>query len=385
LGEAVMRLLWVSHSARVGGAELGLLEGIQALHARGHELHVVVPVAGPLQDRLAPYATVHVRKHKPWLTFEPRRSKRAAWLGYNVLISGPRIAGIARKIQADAIVSNSLTTMAGAVAARQARLPHLWFVHEFGHEDHGLPFALGPRLTFRLMRRWMRVCIVNSCAVQEHFRARLGIEVQIARYAIDVPDAPAEHVPGETLRLVLVGTKKPSKGQGDAIRAVAALAEQGLNVNLTLVGGSEDGYEAKLRALAATLGVSERVAFIPHAPDPFKLVCESDVVLMCSRFEALGRVTVEGMKAGKPIVGAAAGATIELVRHGWNGYLYTPGDHVDLARWLEVCYRGRHALAGMGEHGRMWAREMFNPSRYGAELEAAVQAALDREASALPR
>lgn len=379
-----MRLVWVSHSARVGGAELGLLEGIQALHARGHELHVVVPVRGPLEERLAPYATVHVCKHKPWLTFEPRRAKRAAWLGYNALIAGPRIARIARQARAEAIVSNSLTTMAGAVAARRARTPHLWFVHEFGREDHGLPFALGPRLTFRLMRRWMRVCIVNSAAVQDHFRARLGPAVQIARYAVNVPDWPTERAPGEALRLLLLGTKKPSKGQADAIRAVATLARRGVNLDLRLVGGSENSYEEELQALATALGVRDRVSFIPHAEDPFRLVCDADVVLMCSRCEALGRVTVEGMKAGKPIVGAAAGATTELVQHGWNGYLYAPGDSSDLAAWLEICHRDRSALARMGENGRDWAREMFNSRRYGAELEAAVEAAVRVEARKSP-
>jgi glycosyltransferase involved in cell wall biosynthesis len=376
-----MRLLWVSHSARMGGAELGLLEGIQALHARGHELHVVLPVPGPLEDRLAPYATVHVCRHKPWLTFEPRRSKRAAWLSYNALVAAPRIARIARQVRANAIVSNSLTTMAGAVAARRAQLPHLWFVHEFGHEDHGLPFVLGPRLTFRLMRRWMRVCIVNSVAVQEHFHARLGIDVRVARYAVEVPDTrlghtPPEHTSGDPLRLILVGTKKPSKGQADAIRAIAALADQNLNLNLTLVGGSENGYEDELKALATELDVRDRIDFVPHTGDPFALILHADVVLMCSRFEALGRVTVEGMKAGKPIVGAAAGGTTELVRHGWNGYLYTEGDHADLARWLEACYHDRVALARMGEHGREWARETFNASRYGADLESAVETAL---------
>lgn len=339
-------------------------------------MQVVLPVPGPLQERLAPYATVHICKHKPWLTFESRRAKRAAFLGYNALIAAPRIARIAKQVRADAIVSNSLTTMAGAIAARRAHLPHLWFVHEFGREDHGLPFVLGPRLTFRLMRRWMHVCIVNSEAVQEHFRTRLGVDLRIARYAVEVPEVSRPYVPDTTLRLILVGTKKPSKGQADAIRAISVLASKSLNVDLTLVGGSENGYEDELVALAARLGVSDRVQFIPHARDPFALVCAADVVLMCSPFEALGRVTVEGMKAGKAIVGAAGGATTELVRHGWNGYLYKPGDSSDLARWLEACYGDRAGLVAMGERGRVWARETFNAGRYGADLEAAVATAL---------
>ncbi|MHB1836470.1 MAG: glycosyltransferase, partial [Solirubrobacteraceae bacterium] len=125
-----------------------------------------------------------------------------------------------------------------------------------------------------------------------------------------------------------------------------------------------------------SLRVADRVRLLPHRADPARTVADADVVLMCSQSEALGRVTVEAMKLGRPVTGAAGGATPELVRHGFNGFLYRPGDPDDLARWLSVCAQDRGSLGAMGERGRSWARETFNRERYGAELEAALASAL---------
>jgi glycosyltransferase involved in cell wall biosynthesis len=49
------------------------------------------------------------------------------------------------------------------------------------------------------------------------------------------------------------------------------------------------------------------------------------------RGEGFGRVTVEAMKVGRPVVGANGGGTVELIRDGWNGLFYRLGDAVDLA------------------------------------------------------
>lgn len=361
----------------MGGAELALVEGVDALAARGHEVHVVLPGWGPLAGPLGVNATIHVCKHKPWLTFERSIVTRAEWMTYNALVSAPRIAAIARRIHADVVLSNTVTTMVGGIAARSARVPHVWFAHEYGREDHGLPFVLGRRLTFLVMRTSMRLCIVNSEAMRSVYREwLLGIDVRVARYAVNVPEPRPRSADDGRLRLILVGTKKPSKGQRDAIQAVASLVSAGLDVGLDLVGGGEPAYEQLLRDTARALGIADRVRFISFHPDPFSLVCDADIVLMCSRAEALGRVTVEGMKAGKPIVGAAGGATPELVQHGWNGYLYRPGDANDLAKWLKVCCRDRDGLREMGRRGQQWAGERFNEESYGAALEDAVCSAV---------
>lgn len=363
-----------------------MAEGVEALAARGHEQHVVLPSVGPLLYRLDDCATVNVCTHKAWLVGEKATRDKAEAMLYNALVAGPQLARLVRRAGAEVVVSNTLTAMAGAIAARRAGVPHVWFVHEFGPEDHGMVFILGRRLTFRFMRERSDVCIANSDAVASHLRTRLpGVNVRVARYAVTVPAVrPAPTPASSRLRLLLVGAKTATKRQRDAVEALGILTESGVNAELMLVGGGDPPYEAELRELVARLGLADRVRFRAFDPDPFALMCDADVVLMCSRHEALGRVTVEAMKAGRPVVGAASGATPELVRHGVTGYLYRPGDPADLARWLRACAEDPAAARDMGERGERWARATFNLASYGEQIETALERAVRPRAPAQP-
>jgi glycosyltransferase involved in cell wall biosynthesis len=81
------------------------------------------------------------------------------------------------------------------------------------------------------------------------------------------------------------------------------------------------------------------------------------------------------MKLGLPVVGAAAGATPELVRDGWNGLLYEPGDAEALSESVKRLYNDRTECVAMGRRGRDWAMQTFNRRVYGSELEDALETA----------
>jgi glycosyltransferase involved in cell wall biosynthesis len=176
---------------------------------------------------------------------------------------------------------------------------------------------------------------------------------------------------------VLVGFQRASKGQQDAIAAVEILTTTGVDVELELIGDSLGDFGDQLRELATRLGVADRVHFVDFHQGHLERVANADAALMCSRSEAFGRVTIEAMKLGKPVVGAAAGATPDLVRHGWNGFLYEAGDPADLAGWITRLAHDRDSAREMGRRGQQWACEAFNRGIYGAELEHALQTVAD--------
>ena len=154
--------------------------------------------------------------------------------------------------------------------------------------------------------------------------------------------------------------------------ALGLVVARGIDAELELVGRGEPGFDAALRGLARVAGVDGRVRFVDHHEGHFTRVAAADIGLMCSRSEALGRVTIEAMKLGKPVVGTAAGGTLELIRHGYNGFLYSPGDPTDLAHWIERLARDQRLAREMGRRARSWASETFNRAIYAAELEEAL-------------
>jgi glycosyltransferase involved in cell wall biosynthesis len=262
----------------------------------------------------------------------------------------------------------------GAFAARRAGLPHVWFLHEFGIEDHELAFHFRRRPTLALMSRLTDVFLVNSAALRRHFSRWLPAErLRQVHYAVDIPDDVPPREDGGKFRLVLAGHLHAGKGQHDAIAAVQRLSRDGFDVELDLIGSGSPEYDRQLRDLACERGVAERVHFVAFRQGHLGLVARADVALMCSRSEALGRVTVEAMKLGLPVIGAAAGATPELIRDGWNGLLYEPGDVKTLSDRIKRLYNDRAERATMGGRGRAWAMETFNRRVYGSELEDAFE------------
>jgi glycosyltransferase involved in cell wall biosynthesis len=115
---------------------------------------------------------------------------------------------------------------------------------------------------------------------------------------------------------------------------------------------------------------------VPFTDDPYSYFASSDVALMCSGCEAFGRVTVEAMKFGKPVIGSRAGGTRELIRDGWNGLLYEPGNPEDLAAKISRLSDHRQLLAQMGVNAKAWSHSTFRPDQYGSQLEKAFQEVL---------
>ena len=377
-----MKVVWVSHSGGpIGGAELALIEATKALLAKGVDLRVVLPWHGDLVTRLDQLGvSTHVTHFSWWVTRgkETGLWARARNVIYNIS-AARKLARYLRSSGADVVVSNTLASPVGSWAAALARAPHVWYVHElFGRSGHDLYFDLGERLSLALMRRLSDTIIANSHTVLSEFKKHLPADkLRVIYFGIDVPEIEVDtYVPEAGLNLIHVGILSPGKRQEDVVRALAMLAGQGLDLRLTLLGDEHAEYGSRLRELSAELGVEERVRFVPFVVDPFSYIAAADCLVTCSRGEGFGRVTVEAMKLGKPVVGAESGGTAELVRDGETGLLFRVGDVDDLARKLESLYRDRTLLAKMGRNAREWACANFNLEKYSTELLDVLEAAV---------
>lgn len=375
-----MKIVWASHSGGLLGAERSIVEGITALAPLGVEIHVVVASDGLLVNKLRELGvSVDVVRCSWWVSPRDRRSLiHRGWHLYRNVIARVRTATLLRRIQPDLVVTNTLTIPFAAFAAKAAGIPHIWYIREFGYEDHGLLFDLGSRRSLNLMDKLSDLILVNSQAVRERFSASFAADkIRLINPAVDVPSRPAnQECSGNLLRLMLVGDLSPAKRQEDAIRALSSLARNGLAARLCLVGDSSSKYARSVRTLSEDLGVSHLVDFVRFTDEPYSYFASADVALMCSGCEAFGRVTVEAMKLGKPVIGTNAGGTRELIRDGWNGLLYEPGNPEDLAAKIARLSDHRQLLAQMGVNARAWAHSKFRLDDYGYQLHRAFQEVL---------
>lgn len=374
-------MLWFSHSAMMLGAERAFLEGVKCLRMHTDvEIHAVLPSDGRLKQEVEKLAaSVHIAPYSWWLSlseFPLRRRIRSAWKFWS---EARALLPLLKAVNSDLVVTNTIAVPSPAMAAKRSKIPHLWYIHEFGEEDHGLKYSMGRRVSLRLMKHLSSRFIVNSQAVFQKYRDFFPEDrIDQLYYAVDFPH-PTERPPkpdGSGLKILLAGSKTEGKGQEDAIRASQILKSKGYRFELILLGAELETYGVYLKTLTKRLELNDCVKFVNYAPNPFDHFAEADVVLMCSRSEAFGRVTVEAMKLGRPVIGANRAGTLELIQDGYNGFLYECGDPVDLAAKIEALYNQRKLIFKLGENARDWSRRSFSMEAYANGLRASFEKAL---------
>jgi glycosyltransferase involved in cell wall biosynthesis len=185
----------------------------------------------------------------------------------------------------------------------------------------------------------------------------LSIDPDVYRPAPDAHVARGEllgDAPSDTPLLGYLGRLVPEKGLATLLRAVGLLGE--VPWRLALVGAGP--MEAELRALAAALGVAGRVTFVgsvPHVRAP-RLLSAFDALVLPSETqpnwkEQFGRVVLEAMACGTPVVGSDSGEIPVLIGDTGGGITFCERDPADLATALrrlvtDPDLRDRLATAG---------------------------------------
>ncbi|WP_159940131.1 MULTISPECIES: glycosyltransferase [unclassified Nocardiopsis] len=175
-----------------------------------------------------------------------------------------------------------------------------------------------------------------SCGIDlDRFHPRAG-ERAAARRRFGLPDRDT---------VVFVGRLDEEKRIQDTIRALARIVPEH-DAQLALAGTGQ--REAELRALAAELGVADRVFFLGFVPDEdLPLVyAAGNAFAIAGVAELQSIATLEAMSTGLPVVAADAMALPHLVEEGRNGFLFPPGDDSCLAGHLRTVLGPRNAAMG---------------------------------------
>jgi glycosyltransferase involved in cell wall biosynthesis len=374
-----LRISFLTHYTELYGANLSLLNLIEGLAEYGVRSHVICPDRGDLLAELDRRGTpAAVLPFAWWVAAQRTPTGVAKRLLENLRRLRPITNQIARW-GCDLVYSNSSVFAVGALAAAELELPHVWHIREFGRRDYDLRPDLGLLLS-RLALRTADAVIFVSEALRRTIlgRAARGNARVIYNGVAHEAEFDARRRAAESLRgrrqpftFVLVGRFRESKGQAVAIKALAEVAGRFPDVRLLLVGGAghtgDQGYYDSCRALADELKLADRVEFWGYVPDPERAFLTADAALMCSRNEAMGRVTVEAMSACRPVIGFDSGGTSELIVPGRTGLLYRGGPGA-----LAECmcrYAADPELARRhGEVGWADARHRHSVEAYAAQI-----------------
>jgi glycosyltransferase involved in cell wall biosynthesis len=154
--------------------------------------------------------------------------------------------------------------------------------------------------------------------------------------------------------LLFVGLLVRRKGVHDLLEAMARAA---LPPGVVLQVAGDGPERAALGAMAARLGLQDRVEFLGFRSDVPRLLAEADAFVLPSAMEQQPLVLIEALGAGKPVVATEVGGVAEMVAD--TGLLVPPGDVGALAAALVELTTGARAT-DWGRRGAVVARERYS-------------------------
>ncbi len=371
------RILFVNQSGVYGGAEFGLVD--VARHYRD-TASVILFADGPVRrDLEAAGVEVEVLALRGLGAVKRESGSPPVAALLDLARLSREVAVRARRYEVIYANSQKAFTVS-AVASVMARRPLIWHLRDILNADHFSRMNVKAAVT--LANRCASRVLANSEATAAAFIAAGGSpdRVRAVPYGIDpgpfltVTDAETEAARaglgvGDAPLLGLFGRLAEWKGQHVAIDAAAALP----GVHLLLVGGAmfgEDAYAQSLRDRARELGVSDRVHFAGYRDDVPILMRTSDIILHTSvAAEPFGRVILEGMLAGRPVIATGAGGAREIVDDDVTGILVPPGDPSALVEAVRQLLMAPDRRRAMGSAARTRAMTHFTPEAMLRSIE----------------
>lgn len=338
-----MKVLLISKACIVGTYQVKLEE--IARH-QGVELLVVVPPEWRERGTVTRLERAHLRGYRLLVA-------QMYLNGHFHLHWYPALVGIVRRFRPDVVhvdeePYNVATLHAAALAARYGAR-RLFFTWQNLLRRYPPPFSLVERANFALAD-WAIAGSQGAVAVLRAKGFRRPVSV-VPQFGVDpaIFTPRVRPTPRDIPVVAFLGRLVEEKGVQVLLRAFHGLAAP---ARLLIVGAGP--YEEQLRALAAQLGVpAEFRPAVPSTRMP-ALLAEVDVVALPSLTrrnwkEQFGRVLVEAMASGIPVVGSSCGEIPNVI--GDAGLVVPEGDPAALAAALErlvtdPCLRARLAARG---------------------------------------
>ena len=173
------------------------------------------------------------------------------------------------------------------------------------------------------------------------------------------------------LKILVIGRINPWKGQEFVIRSIAALGNK--NISLRIVGSTAAGNEnilVDLKQLTKELGLTSQIEFVEFTEDPSSEYQNCDLLIVPSiKPEPFGRIAIEAMSIGKPVIAANHGGLPEIVEHKVSGFLFPPNDQDSFITYLKEYEADRQLLKKHGEQSRRIFLDKFSVDKLHKQLD----------------
>ncbi len=298
-------------------------------------------------------------------------------------LSAAKVARWARQWNADLIHTCTVMTPEGAHAARWLQLPHVWHVREL--IGPGRPFRLpieGPALGSFFARN-ASVVVANSEASAACLSPWLppGL-METVPNGIDLSAfTPRTGATAGRCVVAMVGSLD-LKVKNHALFLDAANSAVAPTATFQILGGAPapgaDAHADALRQRRSFQALGPRLELPPRFQQAAQAFADLDVLVQPTRGESFGRVTVEAMAAGVPVIAVEDGGSKEIVVHEETGLFVPPDDPPAMARAIERLAADPALRERLGRAGRERALRRFSLEACANRIAEVYAKALER-------
>lgn len=378
-----MNILFVGHEDQLNGASKSLLNIISVLkNEPKNVIHVLTAYSsGPFYDELRKLnVEILVKPYHRWCLPKGNstswiKSKLRWSLQYRFLnkITAKEVAKYIKQHSIEIVHVNSSVINIGAEIKRYTDVKLVWHFREFGDLDFNMAPLVSKRSFYSTINKYADKIICISNAIEKHYSIVDGKKKIVVYNGVDDANIIQNKQYSQGIvRFLIAGRIEHSKGQEDAIKACEYLIEKGINSFKLFVAGTGDLKLHISEPLKANVQILGQVKNMPCLRENI------DVELVCSRAEAFGRVTVEAMLGGSPVIGSNTGGTPELVSDGETGFLYEYKNIEALAKKMQYFIDHQEIIPLMGNNAQRYALKNFLIERCVYEIERVYEEVLGK-------
>lgn len=377
-----MKIVFITTSSNYLGANRSMYVLIQELKNLRYEIIVCCPSEGELCVELEKINVSYwVVPFVNWAF--PKYINPAYWtFPFQKKKNSIAVLSICEKVRAttgvDAIYTNSSLTGIGAEVAQAMGLPHIWHIREFGEADYNLHFMEGRQRFYEYANRAKAIIAVSKAieievlapVIAPKYAIHNGIFSQSALQKIGIQRFESI----EKFTYVVIGLLHPTKGQMQALQAFHQVYKKNKNTRLWIIGSGRRLYTLRLKAYIKLHGLQDAVQMIDYIAKPMETIAQAHVMLMASKSEGMGRVTLEGMACGLPVIGYDGGGTPELVQHGVDGYLYKSQE--ECVSYMYQLSQDKELCKKMGTAGRRKVEQEYTVEDFARKINTIFEKAI---------
>ena len=375
-----LRILYLSHERKMGGANCSLFELVREMKSRGHSVCVAVMYKGcPIDIKLKEEGIETLPCFYGWWQM-PADWNFILKTGFRFLhrmefLAQRKLCKYVIDHKIDIIHSNSSCIDIGMKVAKATGVKHVWHFREYGEMDYNLIYMHGRNKSISLVKENTDKVIFISKALRNFYNDMDNEDVaQIVYNGISEKFISESKEYNKTPVFLSAGNLNRAKNQLLVLKASKILLDNGVNdFQVKIAGESTSLLESKLYKDELIRFIEENhmenVEMLGFVKDMSKLRKKTDVEIVASVSEAFGRVTAEAMFARNPVIASDAGANPELVEDCETGLIFHNMNVESLAAKMRYLIENREMIPSMGENAFHYAVERYTIGHNADNIE----------------